>query len=191
LATASDNVILPHLAFIGQMGSGKSTCAERMSVFMYDRISFAEELRNVVARLYGREHRNDRDKLQQVGRALRAVDPDVWIRPLERSFHHSWGVRAGGALPGLRATVDDCRYPNEAACLRGLPGGGFRFVLVEADRNARVARLQAAGKITDESQLEHESERYVRKLGHEFTIYNNPGDDLDHQLIELINKVAR
>lgn len=186
-ARACDNVILPHLAFIGGMGSGKSTAADRMGVFRYDRLSFAEEVRNTVARLYGKDRREDRDLLQKIGHGMRQLDEDIWVRPFERAFRHSWGIRAGGNLPGLRAVVDDCRYNNEADTLHAV---GFLFVRVEAERNVRLARLQANGKITDEAQLEHDSEHALDVVP-DFTITNNPGDDMDAQLITLVNKLAR
>lgn len=188
MARGADNLILPHIAFVGKMGAGKSTAAERLGVFRYERLSFAEELRTIAVRLYGKEARNDRDILQRLGHGMRQIDPDIWVRPFEKAFRHSWGIRAGGNLPGLRATVDDCRYPNELEKLREL---GFITVRVFADRNVRVARLKANGKLTDEAQLEHETETQLDGIAVNYAIANNPGDDLDDQLITLINKVVR
>jgi len=132
---------LPHIAFIGRAGAGKTTAAELLvKHFGYERLSFAAPLKVGVGSTL------DRSLLQSVGVGVRELCPDFWVNLLVEQFH------GGAAEP---AVVDDCRFPNEAQQLKV---EGFLIVKVEADRGDRVQRLRANGKLQDEAQLEHESE---------------------------------
>jgi dephospho-CoA kinase len=187
-AVGSEALIMPHLAFVGRMGSGKSTCAEALGMWAYDRISFADKVREVAVSLYGEDARYRRGILQRLGHGMRALDEDVWVNAWHARYRDQWARRAG-RRPGLRCVVDDCRYWNEYDRLREL---GFVFVRVEADRDVRVRRLQSSGKLDDEAQLEHVTEAQVDRFDVDFTIHNNPGDyDWEDQLVAILNKVSR
>jgi hypothetical protein len=59
--------------------------------------------------------------LQELGSAMRAVDPDIWIRPVLAK-----AIEANDA--GVPVVVTDVRYPNEVAALKR---AGFRLLHIE------------------------------------------------------------
>jgi len=121
-------------------------------------------------RLFGWEAAKDqfpevRRILQELGAAMRAVDPDIWIRPVLAQ-----AIKANDA--GVPVVVTDVRYRNEAAAL--VRAG---FYLVHINRPGVP-------------QLDHESER---DLGPEDARYlvNNWGaiDNLYSQLERVWDEV--
>jgi hypothetical protein len=166
---------LPHIAFIGRAGAGKTTAAELLvKRFGYERLSFAAPLKVACATT------TDRTLLQNVGTGVRELCPDFWVNLFIDRF-----------LIDSEATVvvDDCRFPNEAA---RLAVEGFLIVRVLADEGSRITRLKANGKLQDEAQLRHESETALDKYDAHYTIHNN--EHPDHLLAELttiLNKEQR
>ncbi|MEV5319155.1 hypothetical protein AB0K92_16120 [Streptomyces sp. NPDC052687] len=79
--------------------------------------------------------------LQELGAAMRAVDPDIWIRPVLAQ-----AIQANDA--GTPVVVTDVRYPNEVDALKR---AGFR--LIHIDRPGVP-------------QLDHESERLGPEAAH-------------------------
>jgi hypothetical protein len=102
--------------------------------------------------------------LQELGSAMRAVDPDIWIRPvLEKA------IEANDA--GVPVVVTDVRYPNEVDALKR---SGFRLLHINRPGTP---------------QLDHESER----LGPEAAQYlvQNDGDlaHLSEQLERIWDEI--
>jgi len=112
------------------MGSGKSAVAAHLARLLgAERISFAQEVRAVVAELYGPGHEKNRELLTGVGMGLRRVDPDTWVNVVRRTV--------GGAA-GRAWVLDDLRFPNELAALRS---DGWVVVRLSASDRVRAARL--------------------------------------------------
>ena len=104
------------IAFTGKSGSGKSTAARHLCMTAgYEVLSFASPLRELVSSLFGLDVHSAvktplvRKTLQDVGLAMRAVDPDVWIRQMADSLY--------ALPPNAPVVVDDLRFLNEAAFL--------------------------------------------------------------------------
>ena len=174
---------LPNIAFIGKAGAGKTTAAQLlMSTFGYGKFAFADPLKDIATQIWGESARTDRDKLQRLGVAVREIDSDAWANLL---------VRKVKALPpGVRVTVDDCRFPNEAQLLGEI---GFVFVRIEADTMARVERLIAIDKLQDELQLVHESETALDDFVSDYTVFNQQDnrDGFYESIIGVLNREAR
>lgn len=185
-ATAIDTV--PHIAFMGKAGAGKSTALERLMYInsRYVHGSFAAQLRSVVVSLWGEEARNDREKLQRVGLALREIDPDVWARALMTKMDGLLEER-----PEWRIAIDDLRFENEYIALRKR---GFVTVRIETDRSVRVDRLKRNGKLQDEAQLEHVSETALDHIDADYFWENDDMttmDELDRFLADVLYQEAR
>ena len=116
------------VGFCGKIGSGKTTAAFFLcDKYNYKRTRFAEPLKNMLRALGCSEAEVDgdlkqepcslfggktpREAMQLLGTEWgRALDSDIWVRAWERG------------LRGTRVVVDDVRFPNEAASIRGLGG---------------------------------------------------------------------
>lgn len=155
---------LPHIAFVGGAGAGKTTLADYLfNRYPYNKQSFAAPLKDLAVRIWGPTAAVDRDKLQRLGGAVRDIDSDAWCNLLRGRIYNDQ------ATPTV---VDDCRFPNEYKMLREF---GFIFIRVEAARSERIDRLRQNGKLTDEAQLEHESEKYSGLFPVDYAIENPQG----------------
>ena len=130
------------IALAGEMGTGKSATAAVLRDLGYQRLAFADILRDVLKPIYGEidkseqyfVHHGDgtengptlsgRELLQQMGAAMRTVDSGVFLRAMSRHLHE---------LGLTRIVIDDCRFPGEARML--------------AERNFRVYKLQCPSPI--------------------------------------------
>jgi dephospho-CoA kinase len=171
--------MIPHIAFIGRAGAGKTTAAELLvKRFGYARLSFAAPLKVACGTS------TDRTLLQEVGVGVRALHEDFWVNLLvDELYNGTYFVDRAGVV------VDDCRFPNEAHRLKV---EGFKIVAVVADHGRRVERLRANGKLQDESQLEHESETSLDDFAPDYTILNHgTADELLEQLTDILNREQR
>lgn len=177
---------MPDIAFTGKMGSGKSTAASVLTNAGYLTCSFASSLRDIAVKLWGPEARNDRGRLQALGKALREIDEDSLLRPM---FEKLRAARNSGL--GSRAVLDDLRYPNEWYALKER---GFVIVRIEADRNVRVDRLRNNGKLQDEAQLEDPTETALDgdEFYADYTIENNgPWSDFARAVVQMLRDERR
>jgi dephospho-CoA kinase len=184
---------LPDIAFVGRAGAGKTTASKFLGQLKYERLSFADPLREVAERIWGSES-VDRDKLQKLGVAVRRIDEDAWLHlMLERirKVRDPWAKSDSGlmSVPRPPMVVDDCRFPNEWWALKG---EGFTFVRITAARATRIDRLKRNGKWQDESQLEHESETAIDHLDANYVIENNDTIDVLHDdIVDILLKERR
>ena len=172
-------VMLPHIAFIGKTGAGKTTAANILvERFGYERVSFAAPLKA------GCATNNDRTLLQTVGQGVRDLCEDFWVNLFLADVANRELVADGRA----RFVVDDCRYPNEAQALKER---GFYIVRIAATLSTRVDRQRRAGRLQDESQLDHVSETALDEFAADHYLVNDGWSDFDlvDDLTALLNKV--
>ena len=171
----------------GRRGSGKDTVARLIQQLQPQRIwqirSFGDSIKSVCAALTGEEvapyytqrgkaelvptfKRTRGEMLQQVGQALRAWEPLVWVDAF-----------LAGLPPDAFVLVPDVRYPNEADPIRARGGLVLR---VEGDP------LHQRGDGTRDDN--HPSETALDNYPHfAATIRNNGSrDDLERQARELL-----
>lgn len=99
--------------------------------------------------------------LQELGSAMRAVDPEIWIRPVLAQ-----AIEANDA--GVPVVVTDVRYPNEVESLRR---AGFHLVYIERP---------------GVPQLDHESENSLGPADGDLVITN---DDTITQYLRDVERV--
>ncbi|WP_405620253.1 hypothetical protein [Streptomyces sp. NBC_00076] len=99
--------------------------------------------------------------LQELGSAMRAVDPDIWIRPVLAK-----AIAANDA--GVPVVVTDVRYPNEVDSLKR---AGFRLIYIERP---------------GVPQLNHESENSLTGSDADYHIVNDGAISSLHTTLEAI-----
>lgn len=116
------------IAFTGRMGTGKSSVADFLvNSFGFKRYSFAAKLKEIASDLFGMNTK-DRLLLQVLGTKVREVEQDSWA---------NFVVKQIESEAPLRATIDDMRYLNEGAILKG---NGFTLVRLYTDVHVRKDR---------------------------------------------------
>lgn len=181
-AAVSPLTRLPDIAFTGKMGAGKTTAAEMLvERFGYTRLRFAQGVRDVARLIWGEEDGERREYLQGIGVAVRGVDENAWVKRLMLALKE--------CPPDHPVVIDDCRFPNEYWTLKA---EGFVIVQVIAERNKRVDRLRANGRMQSEDQLDHVSETAIDHLASDYRLFNQgTEDDLKIQVYDLIAKEAK
>lgn len=193
--------LLCNIAFMGKMGAGKTEAANYVArEYPYFQQHFAAELKRIAVRLFGPDAITNRGLMQDLGRKMRELDPMVWVNvalkdvtadgirydsPTYDALPHP-GRGRGDTVP---VVIDDLRFPNEYHELRKRE---FVIVKVCAHRNQRLARLQANGKLQDESQMEDISETALDEHVADYTITNTTTlVELGHTVQDIIEREAR
>jgi hypothetical protein len=117
------------IAFTGKMCSGKDTATDYLIRKGFTKLSFADPIRELAAKVYGNQQTNERRRfMQEIGQAGRKVNPLVWIQPVAMTVQQ---------FPESLFTINDVRFPNELTALRWL---GFIVYRITAPEGLRVQR---------------------------------------------------
>lgn len=131
------------IAFSGKMYSGKTYYARCLkskleslgkSVIL---ISFADGLKKIAVEYYGMKEK-DRKLLQSIGRAMRSVDENVFVKYTERlitSYHDD-----------ITIIIDDLRFANEYQMLQTQD---FVCIRINVDEEIRYRRFCTLTGISD------------------------------------------
>jgi dephospho-CoA kinase len=157
-----------NIALSGKSGSGKTSVAEYLvKEHGYTRRSTGAACREVCNRLFGGE---SKAILNSVTDALKAVDPDVWLR-----------AALSGVEGNMPAVFDSMRFATDYAYLKGQ---GFETWRVEAPQAIRLARMERRGQVVKPEDDEHPVETELDK--HEFDRFvDNSEDGLDSLYREI------
>lgn len=178
----------PHIGLVGKARSGKDTVAGVLTrEFAYTRLAFADRLKEAAVQvdllledelflseavsMYGWETVKEqwpasRRFLQNLGVAMRNVDPDIWVRPVENQLFN-------GTELNMPCVVTDVRFANELDMLR--------------NHAAVVVRITRPGTGGDP----HVSENELDDFGANYTIENGGTlEDLAEQVRELVHKLS-
>lgn len=180
---------LPHIAFTGKAGAGKSTAAAALVDHLgYRLVSFAAPLKNAAALIWGPQARTDRGLLQWLGQVVRERDEFAWVNAGLRQIDDEFNNTSYETGHAPRIVIDDLRFPNEYHTLKQ---EGFVIVRVEADRHTRVDRLRGNGKLQDEAQLADASETALDEFEVDYTLVNDgTPEELADQLRLVLQREA-
>jgi hypothetical protein len=117
-----------NVAFVGHMGSGKSTAANELIKLGYVKVSFADALKKLATEACGMKEKN-RELLQKLGVGIRQIDPDFWVKA-------AFQVVKGANSIYKPVVIDDLRFPNE---LKACQENDFKVFRVVRDRDIRIS----------------------------------------------------
>jgi len=182
---------MPLVGIAGKKRSGKDTVAKALEPFGFQRIGFADELKQMALEInpfiepldyntyrlsevvedVGWERAKDilpevRRFLQELGTSVRARDRSFWIRAAM--------MEIDSALVALRGVVvPDVRFPNEVDAIR--KAGGTVILVVRPGRPDDGDR--------------HASETALDGIAFDYTIINDAGlDTLEQRAIEALTE---
>ena len=147
------------IGLIGKMCSGKTYVGNILSRrCALKKFAFADKLKEITRDLF-LMNTKDRKLLQDVGQAMRVIDPYVWINYLLYKIKDE-----------DRVIVDDIRYPNELEALRDR---GFTIIKLVVDKDTQKDRLMITYPDTYHlhlDRLNHESETYIDTMEADYII---------------------
>lgn len=132
---------MKHIGLIGLAGSGKDTAAKALYIKHYNRVAFADAVKNLAFEFgwNGLKDERGRKLLQDLGMAGRAYKESIWIDCVrERRI-------------GLSNHVfTDVRFQNEADYIRGLDGIIVRIVrpgIIAQNHESELKQCEIAADI--------------------------------------------
>ncbi len=159
----------------GLRRSGKDTAARAISLAYGLRVVALTEPLYAIAREYFGMAEKDRETLQKVGDAFRAVD-EMWL------INHV--VEQGDGL-----VCADIRLPIEARALRN---GGWIGLRVERPEEDRLDAVRAAGEYVTGEQARHHTETMVAQVPVDGWINNNgTPEELGEKAVAMVKAILR
>ena len=149
------------IGLVGKAGTGKDTVAAYlMAVYGFKKFAFADRLKELDFELFGPTEGKDRKRLQQFGQFCRSIDPDVWVKQLDKR------IRGYGG----NVVITDIRQRNE---LDYCKENGFVIVKLFCDDEIRLQRMKERGDIFKSEDLNHETETQLDSFDYDYWIDNN------------------
>ena len=172
------------IALVGKMRSGKDTVAK----FFIDnedanQIAFGDEIKKIARRYFPEivAKGKPRKLYQVIGQEMRKIDPDVWVKALDRTLTNLMGYGETNFV------ISDVRQMNEYHYLKEM---GFTVIKVEADDELRKERIYQSGDLFEPEQFYHETETTVEDIPCDYLVTNNTTlADLYDQIFYINNEL--
>lgn len=172
------------IALVGKMRSGKDTVADYLAFkYNFKVYAFADGIKELCKQLFPHlvEGRKNRSIYQDVGQFMRSIDPHVWINQTMK--------RISRFSPLRNIVISDVRQQNEYDVLKSK---GYIIIKIHADDEIRWERIRSAGDDCTEEQFNHETERAVDTIPHDFLITNNETlDELYKQIKDVLDGISQ
>ena len=149
------------IGLIGKAGTGKDTVAAYLvAVYGFRKFAFADKLKEIDAELFGPTGGKNRKRLQEFGQFCRTIDPDVWVKQLDKKIKEYDG----------NVVITDIRQRNEYDYCKE---NGFVIVKILCDDNIRLQRMEKRGDIFQPEDLNHETETQLDNFDYDYWVDNN------------------
>ena len=160
----------------GLRRSGKDTAARAIAeAYGLRVVALTEPLYDIATRYFGMQGK-DRDMLQRVGDAFRAVREDWLVEHV---------IDQGDGGDGL--VCADVRLPREARVLRSVGWIGLR---VERPEPERVEAIREAGEFETGEQARHHTETMVAQVPVDAVLYNHSTiEELESRAVALVRDI--
>jgi dephospho-CoA kinase len=120
------------LAITGKMCSGKSTLSNYLvKTKNFIRLGYGDYVKYYASEIFGME-RKDRKLLQDLGQKLKEIDPNVWVKLLEKNLDN---LEKNGVN---NVVIDDVRFPQEIQSLRAR---GFTILKLTINSELQKRRI--------------------------------------------------
>lgn len=203
------------IALTGKMRSGKDTVyeifkdeivsfawANRFDPYIH-KVAFGDALKKYAHMVFSdnTSDRKDRKLYQDFGQKMREIDPDVWVKAVNREveMRRRFGLRisyhssvAYGKTPeeleklpneGMYAPIiTDLRQPNEYKYCKE---NGFYVIRVNASEDIRKHRMKQAGDKVSSVDLNHETESHIDTFEADYEILNDSNTPISRCTLEL------
>jgi len=188
--TVNREVSVVKIALCGKLRSGKDEIANHLYIkYGYDRVAFGDALRKSASEvfpwLYGAK--KPRALLQEYGQLARQIDPDVWIKHVERKIKGQIDFRVSMGADKIGIIITDLRQDNEYewAC-----ANGFTIVKVTAPGELRIERAINLGDDFTVNDLTHGTEMAIDSFGSDYEIVNDGTiDELKRKVDEVLSEI--
>lgn len=162
------------IALTGKIASGKSFISQYLcDTHNFKIFSFAQPVKDICKDVFEMKYK-DRKLLQQFAEKCKEIDPDVWVKYLERDILKETG----------NIVIDDLRFPNESIMLQK---HGFKIIKLELNEKIQTKRIKETYPDTYKEHLErinHISESMYDSLPFDYKI------DMDNQE-DILNKIEK
>lgn len=173
--------MLPNIAFIGRMRSGKDTAFEiiQSNGFNVKRVAYGDVMKEKFYELFPQYKGQPKPTAEIIhfGQSMRVIDPDIWVNLTIGGLKVNDLMRDlyGLEVPSLVFT--DVRQRNEyQACQEQ----GCIFIKIESTEHTRAGRMLQLGEKPNHSIFRANTEEELEAFEYDYLITNN-GDMSDFQ----------
>lgn len=185
------DVSVTKLAICGRARSGKDQIGNHLYIrYRFDRVAFGDALKKGVEQAFPWVIGGPKPRAlyQQYGQLMREIQPDVWIRHVERQVQGAIDYRVNSGAERVGVVITDLRQPNEYDWARR---NGFSIVRVTAPEDVRLARAQAAGDDFSRADLAHDTEQHVDGFAVDAEIVNDGTvEELKRRVDEVLTQIS-
>lgn len=182
-------VDITKICLCGRMRSGKDTVAHHLYIrYMFDKVAFGDALKRLAHETFPDVGvlSKPRALYQQFGQLMREIDPDVWVKHVERRIEGTINYRKS-TDDHIGVVITDLRQPNEYAWAKA---NGFTIIRVTAPDQLRMDRAVEAGDDFTVHDFAHETELHVDSFEVDFEIVNDGTvEELESKVDEVIAKI--
>lgn len=172
--TVNREVSVVKIAICGRLRSGKDTAAHHLYIrHGFDKVAFGDELKRTVGEAFpwmASGPNKPRAFLQQYGQLMREIDPEVWVKHVERKVGGIIDFRVNTNADQIGIVITDLRQRNEYDWCRR---NGFTIIRVTAPDDVRIARAIEAGDDFTVHDLAHPTELEIDNFSVDYEVSND------------------
>jgi hypothetical protein len=180
------------LALTAKLRAGKDTVADHLHIrHSFDKVAFGDALKRNVNETFPwlTGPKKPRALLQQYGQLMREIDPQVWVRHVERKVNGIIDLRVNTGADRIGIVISDLRQPNELEWARA---NGFTIIRVTAPDEVRIGRAIAANDDFTVHDLAHPTELEIDNFDVDYNITNDGTvEELKAQIDDILAQIIR